>query len=101
MHIIWTYMLMNAGCMVFKRIIAHVLLSRLIRKFEILLSCPVQQPEVMHFRGVGALTFDSVINSANGSSVVNVYWCWRLWMPKLIQSKPKDFGFLDIDEEGS
>jgi hypothetical protein len=55
----------------------------------------------MHFHGMGALTFDSVIDNANSSSVVNVYWYWRLWMSKLAQGKTKDFGFLGIDEEGS
>ena len=93
-------MLMNVSCVVFRRIITHVFLSGLKMKFEILLSFPVQQPEVMHFHGAG-LTFDSVIDNANGSSVVNVYWCWQLWMPKLVQGKPKDFGFLGIEEEGS
>jgi hypothetical protein len=29
----------------------------------------------MHFHGVAALMFDSVINNANGSSVVNVCVC--------------------------
>jgi hypothetical protein len=94
-------MLMNVGYVVFGRIIAHVFLSGLIMKFEILLSFPIQQPEVTHSHGVGALAFDSVIDNANGSSVVNVYWCWRLWMPKLVQGKTKDFGFLGIEEEGS
>jgi hypothetical protein len=101
MHIIRTNKLMNAGCVVFRRIIAHVFLSELIMKFETLLSFPVQQPEVTHFHGAGALTFDSVIDNANGSSVVNVCWCWRLRMSKLIQGKTKDFGFLGIEEEGS
>jgi hypothetical protein len=89
-------MLMNVGCVVFRRIIAHVLLSGLIMKFEILLSFPVQQPEVMYFHSAGALAFDCVIDNANGSSVVNMHWCWRLWMPKLIQGKSKDFGFFGI-----
>ena len=101
MHIIRTNMLINVSRVVFRRIIAYVFLSGLIMKFEILLSFPVQQPEVMHFHGTGALTFDSVIDNANGSSVVNVNWCWRLWMPKLVQGKTKDFGFLGIEEEGS
>ncbi len=90
MHIIWTNMLMNVGRVVFRRIIAHVFLSGLIIKFEILLSCSIQQPEVTHLHGVGALTFDSVIDNANVSS--------KLWMPKLMQGKTKDFG---IEEEGS
>jgi hypothetical protein len=93
-------MLMNVGCVVFRRVIAHVFLSGLIMKFEILLSFPVQQPEITHFHGVRELTFDSVIDNANGSSVVNVS-CWRLWMPKLVQGKPKDLGFLGIEGEGS
>jgi hypothetical protein len=101
MHIIRTNMLMNVSRVVFRRIIAHVFLSGLIIKFEILLSFSVQQPEVMHFHGTGALSFDSVIDNANGSSAVNVNWCWRLWMPKLVQGKTKDFGFLGIEEEGS
>ncbi len=42
MHIIWTNMLMNVGHVVFRKIIAHVFLSGLIMKFEILLSFPVQ-----------------------------------------------------------
>jgi hypothetical protein len=45
--------------------------------------------------------FDSVIGNANVSSVVNVYWCWRLLTPKLVQGKMKDFGLLGIEEEGS
>jgi hypothetical protein len=101
MHIIQTNMLMNVGRVVFRRIITHVFLSGLIMKFEILLSFSIQQPEVTHFHGAGALTLDSVIDNANCSSVVNVYWCWRLWMPKLVQGKTKDFGFLGIEEEGS
>ncbi len=94
-------MLMNVSCVVFRRMIAHVFLFGLIMKFEILLSLPIQQPEVTHFHGAGAFTFDSVIDNATGSSVVNVYWCWRLWMPKLVQGKMEDFGFLGIEEEGS
>ncbi len=101
MHIIWTNMLMNVDCVVFRRIIAHVFLSRLIMKFEILMSFPIQQPEVTHLHGARVLMFDSVIDNANGSSVVNVYWCWQLWMPKLVQGKQKDFGFLGIEKEGS
>ncbi len=101
MHIIWMNMLINVGCVMFRRVITHVFLSGLIMKFEILLSFPVQQPEVMHFHGPGALMFDSVIDNVNGSSIVNVYWCWRLWMPKLVQGKPKDSGFLGIEEGGS
>jgi hypothetical protein len=73
MHIIQMNMLMNVGRVVFRRIITHVFLSGLIMKCEILLSFPIQQPEVTHFHGAGALTFDSAINNANGSSVVNVH----------------------------
>ncbi len=94
-------MLMDVSCVVFRRVIAHVFLSGLIMKFEILLSFPDQKPEVTHFHGVGALTFDGVIDNANGSSVVNVYWCWWLWLTKFVQGKPNDFGFLGIEEEGS
>ncbi len=101
MHMIWMNMLMNVVCVVLRRIIAHVFLSGLIMKFEIFLIFPIQQPEVTHFHGAGALTFDRVIDNANGSSVVNVYWCWQVWMPKLVQGKPKGFGFLGIEEEGS
>jgi hypothetical protein len=39
-------MLMNVGHVVFRRIIAHGVLSGLIMKFEILLSFPIKQPEV-------------------------------------------------------
>jgi hypothetical protein len=55
----------------------------------------------MHLHGMGMLTFDSVIDDANCSSVVNMNWCWRLWMSKSVQGKAKDFGFLGIEEEGS
>jgi hypothetical protein len=55
MHIIWTNMSMNVSCVVFRRVIAHVFLSRLIMKFEILLCFPIQQPDVTRFHGTGAL----------------------------------------------
>ena len=45
--------------------------------------------------------FDGVVENSNGSGVVNVYWCWRLWMTKFIQGKAMDFGFLGIEEEGA
>ena len=45
--------------------------------------------------------FDSVIDNANGSSVVNVNWYWGLWVPKFVQGNTKEFGFLGIEEEGS
>ncbi len=45
--------------------------------------------------------FGGVIDDSNGSGVVNVYWCWRLWMAKFIQGKAQDFGFLGIEEKGT
>jgi hypothetical protein len=44
--------------------------------------------------------FDSVIDNANCSSIVES-WCLRLWMSEFVQGKAKDFGSLGIEEEGS
>jgi hypothetical protein len=49
---------------------------------------------------MGTLLFDSVLDNANSSGVVHVDGCWRLWMPKFVESLVEDFGFLGIEEEG-
>ncbi len=55
----------------------------------------------MHFHGAGLLSLAGVIDDSNGSGVVNVYWCWRLWMAKFIQGYAQDFGLLGIEKQGT
>ncbi len=71
-------MLVNVCCLVFRWIVAQVLLTGLIVKLEILLCFAIQEPEISHFHQTGALSFDSVIDDANSSGVVNVDECWSL-----------------------
>ncbi len=93
-------MLMNVGCVVFRRIIAHVFLFGLIIKFEILLSFPVQQPEVTHFHGSGALTFDSVIDNANGSSVVSCIGVGGYGFPSLFRVRQRTLASWALRKRG-
>ncbi len=86
MHIIWLDMFVNVCCVVFRWINAQVFLPGLIIKLEVLLCFSIQEPEISHFHRTGALSFDSVIDNANSSGVVNVDGCWRLWMPKFVES---------------
>jgi hypothetical protein len=77
-NIIRVDMLMYVGRVVFRGIIAHVFLSRLIVKFEVFLRFAVKKPEVLHLHCVGALAFDGVVDNANGGSVV--YVDQRQWL---------------------
>jgi hypothetical protein len=43
---------------------------------------------------MGMLLFDSFIDNAGSSGVFDVDGCWRLWMPKFVESKAEDIGFL-------
>ncbi len=67
-------------------IIAQVLLTGLMIKLEVLLCFSIQEQEISHLHCTGTFSFDSVINNANSSGVVDVDGCWRLWMPKFIGS---------------
>ena len=99
MHIMWSDMLMNVCCVVFRWIVAQFFLTGLIIKLEVLLCFSIQEPEISLFRCMGALLFDSVIDNANGSGVVDVNGCWWLWMAKFKEGKSQDLGFLSIEEE--
>jgi len=63
---------------------------------KILLSRTIKEPEVSHFHGSGALTFDCAVNNSNSGSVVYVDWCCWLWVPHFLQGEPDDFGLLGI-----
>ncbi len=99
MHIIRSDMLMNVSRVVFRWIVAQVVLTGLIIKFEVFLCFAIQQPEVPHLHCTGILAFDHVIDNANGSGVVNVNGCRWLWMAKFQEGKLQDLGFLRIKEE--
>ncbi len=86
MHIIWSDMLVNVCYVVFRWIIAQVFLTGLIVKLEVCLCFSFQEPEISHFHCTGTLSFDSVIDNANSSGVADADRCWRLWMPKFIES---------------
>ncbi len=80
MHIIRSHVLMNISHVVFRWIVAQVFLTGLIINFEIFLCFAIQQPEVSHLHCTRTLAFDSVIEDANSSGVVDVNGCWWLWM---------------------
>ncbi len=101
MNMIWSDMLVYVGYVVFRGITAQVFLSGLILKFEVLLSFPIKQPEVLHFHGAGALAFDGTVDNADNGSVVNVNRCWWLWVSEFGKSEMEDFGFLCLEEEGT
>ena len=78
--------MMNVSRVVFGWIVAQVFLTGLIIKLEVLLYFTVQELEISHFHRTGVLSFDSVIDNANSSSVADVDGCWRLSMPKFVKS---------------
>jgi hypothetical protein len=86
MHIIWPDMFVNVCCVVFRWLVAQVFLTRRIIKLEVLLCFTIQEPEISHFHCTGMLSFDSVIDTANSSGVVDVDRCWRLRMSKFVKS---------------
>jgi hypothetical protein len=86
MHIIWLDMLVNVCCVVFRWLVAQVFLTGLIIKLEVLFCFTIQEPEIPHFHCTGMLSFDSVIDNANSSGVVNVDGCWRLRIFKFVKS---------------
>ena len=86
MHIKWSDVLMNVGSVMLRWIIAQVFLTLLIFKLEVLLCFSIQEPVISHFNCMGTLLFDSVIDDAISSGVVEVDGCWRLWMPKFVES---------------
>ncbi len=73
----------------------------MIIKLKTLLCFSIQEPEISHLYHTGRLFFDSVIDDVNSSGVIDVDGCWRLWMPKFVESKAEDFGCLGIEEEGT
>jgi hypothetical protein len=48
-NIIWGNMLMNVSCVMFGRVVAQVLLSRLIIESNELLCFTIKEPEIPHF----------------------------------------------------
>ncbi len=84
MHIIWQDMLVNVCCVFMDNCPGS--LDRVIIKLEVLLCFFIQEPEISHLHHTGTLSFDSVIDNANSSGVVDVDGCWRLWMPKFVKS---------------
>ena len=71
-------MLVNCGHVMFRWVIAQVLLSWSVEKLEIPLSLLIQKPKIAHFHTSRSLSLDCVIHDANGSCVVDVYRCGRL-----------------------
>ncbi len=73
----------------------------MIVKFEVVLCFTIKKPEVSHFHCTGALAFDGIVVNADGGSVVDVNWCWWLWVSKLCKSETENLGFLCIEKEGT
>jgi hypothetical protein len=48
-------MLVSVNCVMLGRMIAQILLSRLIKKFEVFLCFTIQETKILHFHRVGAL----------------------------------------------
>ncbi len=92
---------MYVGRVVFRGIIAKVFLPGLIVKFEVLLRFAVKKPEVLHLNYAGALAFDSIVDNADGGSVVYVNWRQWLWVSEFGKSETEDLGFLYIEKEGT
>jgi len=61
----------------------------------------VDDPEVSHFHGPGALAFDSAVGNADGCGIVAVDGGWRLRMSHFFQDEADDFGFLCIEKQGT
>ncbi len=49
MNIIWANMLMNVSCVMFGRVVAQVLLSKLIIESKESLCFTIKEPEIPHF----------------------------------------------------
>ncbi len=47
------------------------------------------------------LPLDGVVDNSNGSGVVDVYWCWQLWMAEFIRGEAQDFRLVGIEEQGA
>ncbi len=101
MNIIWADMLMYVGRVVFRGIITQVFLPGLVVKFEVLLCFTVEKPEVPHLYCLGALSFDGIVDNADGGSVVNVNWYRQLWVSEFGKSETGDLGFLSVEKEGT
>jgi hypothetical protein len=89
-------MLMNVSCVMFARVVPQVLFSGLIIESKESLCFTIKEPEIPRFHSSWMLSFDGVVNNANGSGVVNVYGSWWLWMTKFFKDKLHDFGLLCI-----
>jgi hypothetical protein len=70
-NIIWANMLMNVYCMMYGRVVAQVLLLRLIIESKGLLSFTIKESEIPHFHSVQMVLFDGVVNNADSCGVVN------------------------------
>ena len=82
-------------------VVDHVLLAWVVLYVEVLLHMLVQQPEVTHFHCARLLALDGVVHDTYGCTVVDVYWCWGLWMSHFGECEADDARFLGIEEEGS
>ncbi len=71
----------------FRWIIASVLLTRLVIKTKKFLDFVIEKPKVPHLHGSGPLSFDCVVDNANGGCVVDVNRCRQLWVPEFFKDR--------------
>jgi hypothetical protein len=55
---------------------------------ELPLSDAVANPVKAHVHGFGSLLFDGVVGETDCTSVICLYWGWRLLVPQVFQSIP-------------
>ena len=84
MGIIWPDMLRMFGGVMFGDIVAEVLHTWVPVYAYIFVAYLVDDPEVTHFHGSGALAFDGAISDANGCGIVTVNGSGQLGMAHFV-----------------
>jgi len=73
------------GAMMFGKVVAPIFITRGPKHFELTLLDSVFQPIKPHVNGLAALLFNCAVDDAIGSSVVCLYWGWRLRMAQFFE----------------
>jgi hypothetical protein len=92
---------MVLGTMMFGYVVTKVFDTWVPEDSNLLVRHLIYNPEVAHFHGSRALAFYGAVRNADRRGVVTVDRGRGLGMAHLVEDEAQDFGFLNIQEEGS
>jgi hypothetical protein len=94
-------MLMMFGGVMFGDVIAKILHAGVPENANITVADLVDDPEVPHFHGSGALAFHGAVGNSYGGGIVTVNGRGWLRVTHFLKDEAYDFDFLSVEEEGT